>query len=359
MGNESKENPVKNTKAKDNGNKLVFGNATLCAQFLRGYTDIEMLKIVQPEDIEDISERCLPMWQEGRDSDTVKKIRLDGESLYLIAIIEHQSDVYYDMAFKLLRYIVMVLTDYEAEQEKLYKGITKTKDFKYPPILPVVYYEGTESWTAVRSFKDRVHLSDVFGKYIPDFEYLLVPLTSYSNQELIQKNDELSLIMLINKLRSSADFKKLQDIPPEYFENLTQNTPEYLLNLISKIVAVFLYRLNIPKEEVEQFTDLIGRREFGMMFDSFEVYDVQEIRRISRAEGEARGEARGEIKGDVKRIITQTLKKLAKNHSVPEIADMLEEDEALIQRICNIKAANPDSNEEEVWNLLCNEHEES
>ena len=314
---------------------------------MRGYTDIDMLKNVQPEDIEDISERFLPMWQEGRDSDTVKKIRLDGESLYLIAIIEHQSDVYYDMAFKLLRYIVMVLTDYEAEQEKLHKGITKTKDFKYPPILPVVYYEGTESWTAERSFKERVHLSDVFGKYIPDFEYLLVPLTSYSNQELIQKNDELSLIMLINKLRSSADFKKLQDIPPEYFDNLTHNTPEYLLNLIGKIVAVFLYRLNIPKEEVEQFTDLIGRRKFGMMFDSFEAYDVQETRRISEA------------KGNVKRIITQTLKKLAKDHSVPEIADMLEEDEALIQRICNIKAAHPDCNEEEVWNLLCNEQEES
>ena len=57
--------------------------------------------------------------------------------------------------------------------------------------------------------------------------------------------------MLINKLKSSADFKKLHDIPPEYFENLTQNTPEYLLNLISKLVAVFLYRLNIPRETTE------------------------------------------------------------------------------------------------------------
>ncbi|MBO5070467.1 MAG: Rpn family recombination-promoting nuclease/putative transposase, partial [Roseburia sp.] len=311
--------------------------------------DIEMLKNVQPEDIEDISERFLPMWQEGRDSDTVKKIKLDGESLYLIAIIEHQSDVFYDMAFKILRYMVMVLTDYEAEQEKLHPNITKTKEFKYPPILPIVYYEGTENWTAVKNFKERVHLSDVFEKYIPDFEYLLVPVTSYSDQELIERNDEFSLIMLLNKLRSSADFKKLKDIPPEYFENLTQNTPEYLLNLISKIVAVFLYRLNIPREEVEQFTDQIGRRNFGMMFDSFEAYDVQETRRISRAEGEA--------KGTVKKIIAQTLKKLAKNLSVPEIADMLEENESLIQRICDIKIAHPDSNEEEIWALLCEEQE--
>lgn len=44
-------------------------------------------------------------------------------------------------------------------------------------------------------------------------------------------------------------------------------------------------RLNVPKEEVEEFTDRIERREFGMLFEHFEAYDVQETRRISREEG--------------------------------------------------------------------------
>ena len=101
---------------------------------------------------------------------------------------------------------------------------------------------------------------------------------------MIEKQDELSLIMLINKLKSSEEFKTLKDIPSEYFENLEQNTPEYLLKLIGKIVAVFLYRLNVPRKEVEHFTDQIARREFDMLFDSFEAYDVQEIRRNSKIE---------------------------------------------------------------------------
>lgn len=107
-----------NTKIHDNGVKLIFDDPILCAQFLRGYTNIELLKDVQPEDIEDISERFLPMWQEGRDSDSVKRVRLKDCDLFLIAIVEHQSKVHYDMAFKLLRYMVMVLTDYEREEEK-------------------------------------------------------------------------------------------------------------------------------------------------------------------------------------------------------------------------------------------------
>ncbi len=288
-------NKIKNSKTHDNGAKLIFDDPILCAQFLRGYTNIDILKDVQPEDIEDISERFLPMWQEGRDSDSVKKVHLKDYALFLIAIVEHQSNVYYDMAFKILRYIVMVWTDYEAEQESLHPGITKTKDFRYPPVLPIVYYEGHIEWTAVRNFNERVYLQDILGKYIPSFEYVLVPLNDYSRQDLIEKKDELSLILLINKLRDSEDFKTLKDIPQDYFEDLELKTPDYLLSLISKIIAVFLYRLNVPRKEVESFTDQIKRRDFDMLFDSFEAYDIQETRRISREEGRIEGKIEGKI----------------------------------------------------------------
>ncbi len=324
MGNEQKKAAAKNTKIRANGAKLIFDDPILYAEFLRGYVEIDLLKNVQPENIEDISERFLSMWQEGRDSDSVKKIHLPENDLFLIAIVEHQSNVCYDMAFKMLRYMVLVLTDYETEQEKLHAGITKTKDFKYPPILPIVYYEGTSRWTAVRNFHERVHLSDVLGKYIPNFEYLVVPLTSYTNQQLIEKNDELSLLMLINKLRNSSDFAELQDIPPEYFENLSDNTPEYLLRVISKIITVFLSRLNVPKAEIGDFTEKIERREFTMLFDSFEAYDVQETRRISRAEG---------AKFHLVKLIC---KKMKKNMAANEIAELFEEDENEVQQIYDV-----------------------
>ena len=255
---------------------------------------IDLLKDVKPEDIEDISERFLPMWQEGRESDSVKKIHLNGQELYLIALIEHQSKVHHNMSFRILRYIVMILNDYENEQEKLHPGITETKDFKYPPILPVIYYEGSDSWTAVK------------------------------NQELIEKKDELSLIFLINKLRSSEEFRNLKEIPKEYMEHLGEETSEYMLKLIGKIIAVLLYRMNVPRKEVEAFTDQIMRREFDMLFDSFEAYDVQETRRVSREEG--RMEERVQL----------VCKKLKKNKSISEIAEALEEDEALVQAICNV-----------------------
>ena len=79
-------------------------------------------------------------------------------------------------------------------------------------------------------------MNDVLGDFIPDFRYLVVPLSKYTNQELVDKGDELSLIMLIDKLRNAADFQKLKDIQAEYFESISKNSPESVLKLIGKII---------------------------------------------------------------------------------------------------------------------------
>ena len=284
--------------------------------------------LTQKTTLLNVSSHFLPLFQESRDSDTVNKIRIKDSEIYLIALIEHQSENDFDMSFRILRYIVFICTDYAAQQEKLHKGITKSKAFLYPPILPIVYYEGTSTWSAPLNFKDRVFLSDAFGDYIPSFNYLVVPLNKYSKQDLIEKNDELSLIFLINQLQSSSEFHDLKDIPKEYTEHLTDNTPDYLLKIIGKVIAVLLHKLNLPDEEVYDITDQITRRKFSMMFDNFQAYDVQETRRISRE--------KGRLEGEQLLLIKLVIKKLEKHYSAKQIAEFLEEPLDTIQPICDI-----------------------
>ena len=252
----------------------------------------------------------------------------------------HQSENDFDMSFRILRYIVFIWTDYAAQQEKLHKGITKSKAFLYPPILPIVYYEGTSTWSAPLNFKDRVFLNNVLGDYIPSFNYLVVPLNKYSKQDLIEKNDELSLIFLINQLQNSSEFHALKDIPKEYTEHLTENTPDYLLKIIGKVIAVLLHKLNIPDEEVYEVTDQITRRKFSMMFDNFQAYDVQETRRVSREEGRLEGRIEGEragrIEGERLHLIKQVIKRIELQYSVNQIAESLLEPLDIIQPIYDI-----------------------
>ena len=64
---------ISNSKVSDSGAKLIFGNATLCAQLLRDYSDIDILKDVRAEDIVDVTERFIPMFTEERNADVVRR----------------------------------------------------------------------------------------------------------------------------------------------------------------------------------------------------------------------------------------------------------------------------------------------
>ena len=277
-----------NSKIQDSSSKIIFGDPIFCAQFLRGYTEIPLLKNVQPEDIEDVSERYVHMFTEERDSDIVKKVKLKNSEMpfYLISLIEHKSSVEYNVVMQILRYMVYIWEDYEKECEIKQKGISKNKDFKYPPILPIIFYNGSKNWTASLQLNERIYFSDILTEYIPDYRCMLIPIQKYSNSKIIEKKDELSLLMLINKLSEAADFKKLEkEIPPEYLQDITANTPEYLLNIMVEVIRGLLSKLNLPREEVDVFVEQVKERKMGDFFSNFKGYDVPATRREAKNEG--------------------------------------------------------------------------
>ncbi len=216
----------------------------------------------------------------------------------------------YNVIMQILRYIVYIWEDYEKEQEREHRGISKTKSFKYPPVLPIVYYDGTSDWNGGSQLEDRVYLSNVFSDYLPNFKCILVQLKDYSNAEIMEKKDELSIIMMISKLQKATDFAELsKDISEDYLNDITSKSPAYLLDIIAQIVEILLMKINVPREEAEAFSEKVKERHMGELFANFEAYDVQETRRIAREEGrrEVREEARME---GIKKLI-QALKAVA------------------------------------------------
>ena len=86
-----------------------------------------------------------------------------------------------------------------------------------------------------------------------------------------------------------------------------------------------------------------------MMFDSFEAYDVQETRRISREEGERVGR----IEVEQLYLIKQVIKRIIKNFSVSQIATDLLEPLDTIQPIYALAMNQaPDFDAEKILKLL-------
>lgn len=319
-------------KARDNSVKAILSEPELFAEFLRDFVSVDILKDINPEDIEDVTERLISLVAEQKDGDTIKRINLKGDKcLFVIAIVEHESRVNFRASFKMLLYIALILNDYEREankkaSEKAGKDIkiTLTKDFKYPPILPIIFYDGTDEWTAEINFLNRTEMSDIFEKYIPKFEYELVSLKKYSFEDLTKFGDILSLFMLLSKLKTAEDLSNLGNLPKEYITQIDSlNIPAHLKEVLIKTFTVLLKKIDIPQDEINNLVDRIDKRGVSEIM-SLENYSVQETRREAEKEATAKAE---------KKIIALVKLLMDQGFSTKHIADTMESTEQEVKRL--------------------------
>ncbi len=175
--------------------------------------------------------------------------------------------------------MLLIWDAYEKEAEKLHKGISKQADFKYPPVLPIVYYEGKEEWTVPQNFADRITNGQDFLEYLPDFKYYLVPLKNYSNKELMAKKDEISLVLMINKVQTKEDIEAFRMLPAKDIEAIVKDSPEHLVAIIADILLAFLLKVNVPVSEAEHLTDKVREKKVAELFENMEKLDIQAERR--------------------------------------------------------------------------------
>lgn len=304
-------NSQNNSKQKDSSSKIIFGNAQLCAQFLRGYTEIPLLKNVQPEDIEDVSERYVRMFQEERNSDVVKRVRIkDSETpFFLVSLIEHKSSVDYNVVMQILRYMICIWEEYEKEMERIHPRVAKTKSFRYPPIIPIVFYDGSNRWTAPLNLKDRIYLSETLQEYIPDYKCLLINPRDYSDMQLMEKKDILSFIMMLDKIQEAGDFRNITEkVPPDYLKEVASNTPKELLDITAQVIDAAATKVNVSQEEKETLIGYVKEYKMGELFSHLKGYDIQAVR--AKAKEEAMEEAKKEVRKEVQKEVQNAKKEI-------------------------------------------------
>ena len=278
----------------DVNNRIIFKNHTLCAQFLRDYTGLDILKDITEEDIEDVTEKYQKYLGISFDTDTVKRIHIrdiaDGSDMpmYIVSLVEHKSDVDYNVVMQLLQYMTCIWHDYEVTMKNNSLGNAKNKDFRYPPILPIVYYEGKRKWTSPMSLGDRIFMGDVFSAYVPDFTYKLINLHGYTNDELLAHGDEMSFLMMINRVQSAEDLKDFLNVNREQVQSIIDGASEGILEIIMGTIWNLMMKMNMPTEDAQDCMRELGERSMGNWFENMDKMDIQ-------AERQNTAEARKEL----------------------------------------------------------------
>jgi predicted transposase/invertase (TIGR01784 family) len=274
---------------RDSGFKIIFSDATLLSQFLNDYIPVEILKKVKPEHIKDVSTRFVSLVSEDQEGDSISEIEIPSwGKFYAISLLEHESRVNQRMGFKILQYMVHIWTQYEADCEERRRGSTKLAGFRYPPIIPIVYYDGDSEWR-VPSFRDRVWGGEEIAKYTPDFAYEIMSLRDHTVAEIAEKRNALVAALLVDKARTPTDISKLAEEYSEQFKAIDAETPEHVKKKLADFVTVFLTKLNIPADKITEITSTIHQKGVAEMFAMLKPFDYQKILQEGRLEGRQEG----------------------------------------------------------------------
>jgi hypothetical protein len=146
------------------------------------------------------------------------------------------------------------------------KGISHTKGFRYPPVLPIVFFDGRGRWTAEKNFLYKTELHEVFERYIPTFEYLVINLNEYSYEELMGFADALSYVLMTDKVRQPEEAGALLTLPAGYREALIRDIPGHLSKVMNDAITMLLTHVGVTKEGIARVTDLIEERRYEKMF---------------------------------------------------------------------------------------------
>lgn len=228
-------------------------------------------------------------------------ININKREGYIYFLFEHKSYTSRNISFQLLKYMLEIW-DAKVKKENCSELLI---------IIPLVIYHGSDEWniktTLGEMIKGYKELPEDVKKYVPDYEYLLYDLSSYTDEE-IKGEVQLRILLTIfrdvftkdNKaiietvLRAAEHLGKLenQQTGIEYFETFMK----YILNASRKLT----------KEDVE---DIIKKVEASYPEGSEVVMTLAEQ---FREEGELTGELRGETKALSKTAIRLLTKKFGK-----------------------------------------------
>lgn len=140
---------------------------------------------------------------EGKEADLLYRVKMpDGTDAFIFILQELQSYVDYTMIFRILVYVVNTLVKHFLDTNK---NERERAEFKLPAMVPIVFYNGQDRWTAARNMKDYQHSGNVFGNYILNLEYYLVDLAEIQEEYILSTNTVLDNIMYCDRYRKKLE----------------------------------------------------------------------------------------------------------------------------------------------------------
>jgi hypothetical protein len=211
-------------------------------------------------------------------------------------LIENQSTADLTMPFRILSYMLRI---WESQREEFESNKIPLTQWKFRPILPVVFYTGDQKWDEPLDIKRLFDLPKSLEEFIPQHKTIFFNLKATSPEKLVAYDHPFGWVLRVMQ-KENADTKEFGDSLQLAINHLRLMTSEERANWAKLIyfIMAFLYErreepdhnqfINIIKDSIDNSSQRKEAEEMGKTM-------AQVLEERGEAKGEARGEARGII----------------------------------------------------------------
>ncbi len=189
-------------KFANNSYRYLFRHPDNVAELLR-WREPRIARRIDFEDMTVLPDTFVTMDFAALESDVLLKLpfrwkaNADG-TIEVFILIEHQSEPDEQMLFRVLRYVILI---YERQMAEWLKTHSNLRDFEFEPVLPIVFYSGTRTWTRLKPMRELVRGGKLFEKRLPELEPEFINLATTSPEELQHKIGTLGWVLWLNQQR--------------------------------------------------------------------------------------------------------------------------------------------------------------
>jgi predicted transposase YdaD len=202
----AKDHTDNKTNHHDSGYKELFSYPEMVQALAEGFLPEAIAQMMDFETLTPHSGHYVTPLFDERIEDSVWSVEVDFEdarhTVYLYILLEFQSSVDHAMALRFMHYVAGVYST-------LIKNNQIKKAGPYPPVLPLVIYNGNARWSAKTRIQDQVETMPVFLRtFQPQLEYFLLDEGRYTDDELNEINNPLSGVITVENAKTEDDYKQ-------------------------------------------------------------------------------------------------------------------------------------------------------
>ncbi|MDO9592461.1 MAG: Rpn family recombination-promoting nuclease/putative transposase [Erysipelotrichaceae bacterium] len=282
----------------DTGYKYLLSSKKAFIQLIRSFIKTGWAEQVDETNLVRIDKSFILQDFQNKEADLIYRAKLKEKDVIFYVLMELQSTVDFLIPYRLLLYMTEIWRD-------IFKNISQKeaerKGFRLPVIVPIVLYNGQETWNVPLNFKETLDGFELFMEHVLDFRYNLISVSSYDQEELLELSSLMGAVFLLDQAKDLEEV--IERLKKLLVTIKKMEAEEY--RLFTAWAENILTRGGVSSEKKDEITVILGKTRPEEVEEM--ISNVERVLKKSWQDAEKQGIEKGMQKG-----IEKGMQKVAK-----------------------------------------------